>query len=73
MSVFRVRPFQGSPIDPELTLSMPPRLTAITGFDAFSHAFESYLRSETNIYTRTTGLCAMKLIIEALPQLMHGQ
>lgn len=73
MSVFHDQAFpKEALIDPELTLSMPPRLTAITGFDAFSHAFESYLRSETNIYTRTIGLCAMKLIIEALPQLMHA-
>jgi len=30
-------------IDPELTISMPPKLTADTGFDALSHALERYL------------------------------
>ena len=30
-------------LDPELTVSMPPKLTATTGIDALSHAMEAYL------------------------------
>lgn len=30
-------------LDPELTLSLPPRLTAATGIDAISHCIEGYL------------------------------
>jgi alcohol dehydrogenase class IV len=30
-------------LDPELTTSLPPMLTAITGYDAISHAVESYV------------------------------
>ena len=57
-------------IDVELTLTMPRRLTAMTGFDAFSHAFESYMRDEANLYTKLIGREAMSRILYALPKLM---
>jgi 4-hydroxybutyrate dehydrogenase len=34
--------------DPELTLSLPPRLTAATGMDAISHCVETYLSPRFN-------------------------
>ena len=34
--------------DPELTLSMPPPLTAATGMDAISHCVEAYLSTRVN-------------------------
>jgi alcohol dehydrogenase class IV len=34
--------------DPELTLSMPPQLTAATGMDAISHCVEAYLSTRVN-------------------------
>jgi len=37
-------------LDPELTISLPPRLTAATGIDALSHCVESYMSRE--IYLR---------------------
>jgi len=57
-------------IDVELTLTMPRRLTAMTGFDAFSHAFESYMRDEASVYTKLIGKEAMSNILKALPMLM---
>lgn len=57
-------------IDPELTRTLPPRMTAITGFDAFTHSFESYLRECASPYTRTIGMKSMKLIVETLPKLV---
>ena len=57
-------------IDVELTLTMPRGLTAMTGFDAFCHAFESYVRDEASTYTKLIGKEAMTRIIDALPKLM---
>lgn len=58
-------------IDPELTQTMPRRLTAITGFDAMAHAFESYMRKEASVYTQTIGKQAIRQVIDALPRLME--
>lgn len=57
-------------IDPELTRTLPPRMTAMTGFDAFTHAFESYMRECSSIYTRMIAKKAMEMIIGALPRLV---
>jgi alcohol dehydrogenase class IV len=57
-------------IDVELMQTLPSYLTAITGFDAFSHSFESFLREHASPYTQLIGLKAMSLIIEALPALV---
>ncbi len=35
-------------LDPELTVSLPPRLTAATGIDAISHCIEGYMSSVTS-------------------------
>jgi alcohol dehydrogenase len=35
-------------LDPEVTVSQPPKVTAITGVDALSHAVESYVTTKRN-------------------------
>ncbi len=57
-------------IDSELTATMPARLTALTAFDAFCHAFESYVRKEASPFTRLIGERSMSTIIETLPKLI---
>jgi alcohol dehydrogenase class IV len=49
-------------LDPELTVSMPPRVTATTGMDAFVHAMESYVNRAATAFTDAVNLQAMRLI-----------
>ena len=58
-------------IDPELMLTVPDRVTAATGFDAFTHAFESYLGGRTSPLTEQLSLQSIKLIIENLPKAIN--
>jgi len=49
--------------DPELTLTLPPRLTASTGMDAISHAIEGYLSKKANPVNDVLDLEAIRLAI----------
>ena len=49
-------------VDPELTLQMPPRLTAETGLDALVHAIEGYTSRYANPVSRMYTGEAMRLI-----------
>jgi len=60
-------PFQVALLDPELTLSLPPRITAHTGFDAFTHALEGYVSRSANLMTEPFSLNAMRLLHTWLP------
>ncbi|USD43322.1 iron-containing alcohol dehydrogenase [Vibrio sp. SCSIO 43135] len=57
-------------IDPELMLTLPPRMTAMTGFDAFSHAFESFTGTRPSPFVDTLALEAMKLVVDHLPNVV---
>lgn len=49
-------------LDPNLLVTLPKKLTASTGFDAFSHAFESYINSAASPFSELTSIAAMKTI-----------
>lgn len=51
-------------VDPLLTVSSPPHITAATGVDALSHAVEAYLSKRSHPMTDTMALSAMRLIVE---------
>lgn len=51
-------------LDPKVTLSLPPFITATTGMDALTHAVEVYIGNSTTPGTRKDALLAVKLIFE---------
>jgi 1,3-propanediol dehydrogenase/alcohol dehydrogenase len=48
--------------DPELTVSMPPEVTAATGLDALTHAVESYLSTGATAPSEGLALRAIELV-----------
>jgi alcohol dehydrogenase class IV len=52
--------------DPELTLTLPPHLTASTGMDALAHALESYVNKTTQPISEALSIRAMELIAKSL-------
>ena len=53
-------------LDPKVTLSLPPFITATTGMDALTHAVEAYIGNSTTPGTRKNALDAVQLIFENL-------
>lgn len=54
--------------DPELTLGLPPQLTAATGLDALSHCIETYLSPRKNPPAEAIALDGFARIWAALPK-----
>jgi alcohol dehydrogenase class IV len=57
-------------VDPELMLTLPASVTAPTGFDVFSHAFESMINPGTGAYVTLLAKEAIHLVIENLPRVL---
>ncbi|MGQ9543168.1 MAG: iron-containing alcohol dehydrogenase [Candidatus Bathyarchaeia archaeon] len=55
-------------IDPLLTVTMPPSVTASTGLDALTHAVESLMSTELNPFCQPLALEAVRLIFRSLPK-----
>ena len=53
-------------LDPELTVGLPPRLTATTGFDAFAHCLEAYCAPFYHPMAEGIALEGMRLVKENL-------
>ena len=57
-------------VDPELMLTLPASVTAPTGFDVFSHAFESMINPGTGAYVTLMAKEAIHLVTENLPKVL---
>lgn len=61
-------------LDPELTVSLPPRVTAETGIDAFTHAIECFIGNKATPMSDVVALEAIRLITKYLRQAVsHGR
>jgi alcohol dehydrogenase len=58
-------------LDPELTVSQPQRVAAITGIDAVSHAIESYVTSKRNALAQMFAREAWKLLEANLEKVLR--
>ncbi|MGB5684229.1 MAG: molybdopterin-guanine dinucleotide biosynthesis protein B [Candidatus Electrothrix sp.] len=54
-------------LDPELTLSLPAKVTAYTGIDALTHALEAYTSTQAHLISEMYSLEAIDLIARNLP------
>jgi alcohol dehydrogenase class IV len=58
-------------VDYELTFSVPPRITADTGVDSFTHALEAYVSRRANAFSDPLAVSAMQLIGANLRTAFH--
>ena len=58
-------------LDPELTIKLPPKITAFTGMDALTHAVEGITSSGAEPIADACGLHAIRLIFKYLPLAVH--
>ena len=57
-------------LDPELTVKLPPKITAFTAMDAMTHAIEAITTVSANPISDGLGLHAVRLITKYLPQVI---
>ena len=58
-------------IDPQFTMTAPPKITAATGLDALCHAVEAYTSRKAQTLSDTFAMSAVKRIFKYLPMAFH--
>lgn len=61
-----------SVLDPRMTMTMPPFVTAMTGMDALSHAMEAYYCLQKNPLSDAHALSAVNMIYQYLPMVVQN-
>lgn len=59
-------------LDPALTVSMPPRVTAFTGIDAIAHAVETAVTKKRNPFSLMYSYAAFRLLVPSLPRVLSN-
>jgi alcohol dehydrogenase len=57
-------------LDPDLTVTQPPRVTALTGIDAISHAVESYVTKRRNAISQAFSREAWRHLAPNFPRVL---
>ena len=57
-------------LDPTLTLTQPPRVTALTGIDALSHALETFVTTKRSLISLTFSRESWRLLSHYLPRVL---
>lgn len=58
-------------LDPDLTVGLPPRVTAFTGMDALTHAVEGFFSTKATNFSDAFALHAAKIIVANLTTAVH--
>ena len=59
-------------LDPELTVKLPPKITAFTAMDAMTHAIEAITTGSANPISDGLGLHAIRIIMTYLPEVIKN-
>lgn len=59
-------------VDPELMVSLPPRVTASTGIDVLFHALEGYVARQAQPFTDLLCVEAIRLVVENLGEAIEN-